>query len=69
MNETTDQKDSRKVNNGYLYSRVYPGVWLIVIGVIFLLNSFGYLRWSSWGKLWPVFIIVSGVLMLIRPRR
>ena len=43
---------------------VYGGIWVVVVGVIFLLNNFGYFRGDAWGKLWPVFIIVSGLFII-----
>jgi hypothetical protein len=69
MNDEQENKDSYQKKNRYYYSRVYPAVWLIVIGFFFLLNNFGYLSGDVWGKLWPLFIIIPGVFMLLRPRR
>jgi Domain of unknown function (DUF5668) len=39
-----------------------PSVWLLLIGVLFLLDTFGVLRWSH---SWPFFIILAGVMMLL----
>ena len=67
-----DQQQSdnnyRKANRHY-YGRVYPGIFLIVLGIVFLLQNFGYIRGEVWGKLWPIFIILPGIFMLLRPRR
>ncbi len=41
---------------------------IIFVGVIFLLNNFNLLPWSSWDlffKLWPVFLIVIGLEILL----
>jgi hypothetical protein len=67
VEDNQENKESRRRKNGHYYGRVYPGVWLIIIGGFFLLNNFGYFNGDTWGKLWPIFIIVPGILMLWRP--
>ncbi len=42
------------------------GVVLLALGLLFLLANFGYFSWSGWGRLWPVILIVLGLLMLRR---
>ena len=45
---------------------------IIFIGVVFLLNNFNLLPWSSWDlffKLWPVFLIVIGFEILFEGTR
>ncbi len=37
------------------------GLVLVVIGVLFLLNSLGLLAVNAWSLIWPVFIIILGV--------
>jgi phage shock protein PspC (stress-responsive transcriptional regulator) len=44
------------------------GLILIIIGALFLLGSFNLLGWFYWGRLWPVLLIVIGVLLLLRRR-
>jgi hypothetical protein len=39
-----------------------PSVWLLLVGVLFLLDTFGVLRW---GHSWPFFLILGGVMMLL----
>ncbi len=56
------------MNNGYYYGSVYPGVMLLTVGIIFLLNAVGPLKGHAWGVLWPFFVIVPGIMMLCRPR-
>jgi hypothetical protein len=36
-------------------------VWVVLVGIMFLLSSFHIL---SWGSSWPLFIIVAGVMIL-----
>jgi len=43
------------------------GILLIFSGIILLLNNFNFLPWSVWGmffRLWPVFLVISGLEML-----
>jgi hypothetical protein len=69
MNDEQENKDSYRKRNRFYYGRVYPGIWLIIIGVFFLLSNFGYLNGEVWGKLWPLFIIIPGVFMVLRSRQ
>ena len=41
------------------------GVILIVLGILFLLVNFGVLRWLNWDTLWPVVLIVVGLLLMV----
>ena len=61
--------DSNRQRNYHFYGRIYSGVVTIVVGIIFLLNNFGFIHWNAWGKLWPLFVIIAGIFMLLRPRR
>ncbi len=40
------------------------GLVLVVIGVLFLLNSLGLLAVNAWNLIWPVFLIILGVWFL-----
>lgn len=42
---------------------------LIIVGVIFLLSNLGLLPSDIFGKLWPLFIIIPGVLMLFQAKK
>lgn len=42
---------------------------LIAVGIIVLLSNFGLLWWSDFGRLWPLILIVIGVVLLLRRRR
>lgn len=41
-------------------------MWLIIIGVFFLLANFGFFRAVHWGMWWPVLLIGLGVLLISR---
>ncbi len=47
---------------------VLAGLLLIILGVLFLLGSFDVFGWIHWSRLWPLIIIVIGVLLLMRRR-
>jgi hypothetical protein len=49
------------MNRWYQLRRMRGAMWLILIGVLALLNEW---RILSWDKSWPLFLIVPGVLML-----
>ncbi len=42
------------------------GVTLIVVGVIFLLDSIGFLSHEAWDIIWPVMIIIIGIFVLFK---
>lgn len=42
------------------------GLLLILIGALLLLGNFGLFHWLSWGRLWPVLLILVGVALLAR---
>lgn len=47
-------------------SRLWWGVILLVAGLVFLLNNFGYFGWGRW---WPLLLIAIGVAMLFSRSR
>jgi hypothetical protein len=49
------------MNNWYMLRRLRGAVYLILIGVLALLNQY---RILTWDQSWPFFLIVPGVLML-----
>lgn len=50
----------------------YPPIWgifLLFLGIVFLLQSLNVLPWGVWGTLWhfwPVLIIIAGLGILLR---
>jgi hypothetical protein len=44
-----------------LFSALRGSVWVILVGIMFFLANFNIL---SWGRSWPLFIIVAGVMIL-----
>jgi phage shock protein C len=45
------------------------GLLLVIIGLLFLLANFDLLGWFRWGRLWPVIIVLIGLLLLLRQRQ
>jgi hypothetical protein len=43
--------------------KLIPGLILVMIGAIFLLNNFGYINfhWGNLFHLWPIFLVIGGV--------
>jgi hypothetical protein len=46
-----------------VFCALRSSVWIILIGVLFLLDTFDIL---SWGHSWPVLIIVAGLMVIFR---
>lgn len=43
--------------------KIVPGVLLVILGLIFLLNNYGF-GFINLGRLWPLFLIIPGIYML-----
>ncbi|HEV8666864.1 MAG TPA: DUF5668 domain-containing protein [Candidatus Paceibacterota bacterium] len=69
MDEDNNKDRDFYHSNSFWYGRILPGMWMLVIGIIFLLNNFGFLQNDAWGKLWPLFIIIPALFMIFRPHR
>ncbi len=46
-----------------LFRALRGSVWIVLVGVLFLLDTFDIL---SWGHSWPVFIIVAGLMAIFQ---
>jgi phage shock protein PspC (stress-responsive transcriptional regulator) len=44
------------------------GLLLIGLGLLFLLGNLNLLGWFHWSRLWPLIIIVVGLLLLVKRR-
>ncbi|MDD4875655.1 MAG: DUF5668 domain-containing protein [Dehalococcoidales bacterium] len=45
------------------------GIFLVFLGIVFLLQTLNVLHWSIWGTLWrfwPVLFIITGLDILLR---
>ncbi len=43
---------------------VFAGLILIVIGLLFFLNNFGYINGDIW-RFWPLILIIWGIKRLV----
>ena len=49
-------------------TRTYlPGLILVALGVIFLMREYFY--WFSFGDLWPIVLVIIGLVLILRHRR
>jgi len=44
------------------------GLLMIILGVLFLLGNLDLFGWIHWSRLWPLIIIVIGILLLVKRR-
>src|SRR5438309_918688 len=51
--------------------KLIPGMILVMVGAIFLLNNFGYIHfhWSNLFHLWPIFLVIAGVNLVFANNR
>ena len=63
------ESTSEETAKAQFRSRNVLGIILIVIGILFLLSSFNLMWWLSWNYLWPLIIIVIGLLIILGARR
>ncbi|AGA68502.1 hypothetical protein Desdi_0983 [Desulfitobacterium dichloroeliminans LMG P-21439] len=50
---------------------VFKGLFLILLGLVFLANMYGFLPWDFWSNvvdLWPLLLIFAGVALLLNKR-
>ena len=54
-----------------VHGGVIIGAVLVVLGIVFLLRNFGFvwMYWFSFGKLWPLLLVICGVMLLWHRRK
>ena len=60
IENSTEEKETND-NTKYI-----AGIVLIVLGIIFLLNTFNIFVWFSFFKLWPIILIIIGAIVLVK---
>lgn len=58
-------KDNKKEERKDYYDTPYWPIFMVCIGVVFLLDNFGVLPRGTIEKIWPLFLIVPGVFMIL----
>ncbi len=48
-------------------NRLLPGLVLVIVGLVFLLNN--VIPWFHFGHLWPIVLIVLGVVILAKAQK
>lgn len=69
MNENQPTGEKPKPGWHWNYGRIIPGSILLFLGIVFLLDNYGFLPSNTWDKLWPVFLIIPGLLILFGPTK
>jgi hypothetical protein len=68
------EKDNKKCNCGKCpqckgkrsKALLNIGVWLLFLGVFFLASNFGLFQYTDFSKVWPVFLIIPGIIFIMR---
>ena len=63
VEEVTKQM-SDNLHRGYRSGNTKGGIFLIALGLIFLLHN--YIEWFSWSRLWPLILIGFGLSIVLR---
>jgi phage shock protein C len=45
--------------------RQVGGFFLLALGLVFLAANFGWLNFLQWGRIWPVFLVLAGIFLLL----
>ncbi len=64
-----EEVKSEAVDKVHHRRRNILGIIIIVLGILFLLGSFDFFWWFSWGNLWPLILVVVGLLIIFSTRR
>ena len=48
---------------------IFFGILLIVLGALFLLNTFNIFWWFKWSYLWPLILIAIGLIIVFTRRK
>lgn len=48
---------------------MFAGLFILALGVLFLLKNLGVIYGDTWGIIWPLAIIAFGVSLVFKRRR
>lgn len=58
------EEENSKIKKSKRDGKILPGVILVALGMVFLLNNYGLTNVDI-GKLWPVFLVIPGIYMIL----
>ncbi|MBN2319241.1 MAG: hypothetical protein JXR49_09200 [Acidobacteria bacterium] len=58
-----------KSESGTAAARLVFGLLIIAVGILFLLGNMGVLNPHAYLRLWPVLLIVAGLIFIVQPQR
>ena len=64
--EERDPETAARIRNR---RRTWLGIGLVAVGAVILLGNLRLLWWFNWGVIWPVPVIIVGVIVLVLARR
>jgi len=47
---------------------MWLGIFLVVLGILFLLKNMGFIHGGIWDWAWPILIICIGIDIMVKPR-
>lgn len=47
---------------------MFLGLLVLAAGIVFLMQNLGYISGSVWNILWPSFVIIAGLVMIMRQK-
>jgi len=66
VQEKLDRKLRRRMRDRNSYGGMIPGTIILAVGIIFLLDSLGYVRARSFLQFWPAILILIGAAKIAR---
>lgn len=63
-----DIKDSAEKFAQTTNNRSWWAFLIVMLGIVFLLNNYGYYNFSELGRLWPIILIIFGLNLLLRKK-
>ena len=60
------EEETRPAARGGLWGTYVLAALLIVVGLLLLLHNFNLFWWLSFGRLWPLVLVLVGLLLLLR---
>jgi hypothetical protein len=50
-------------------NKMFVGISIVAIGVIFLLQNLGLISINAWQIIWPILIVILGLSMMYRTEK